>query len=191
MNVLVGYASEHGSTRGIAERVASRLRDRGLAAEARPLGPVTDPGGYRACVLGSAIHSGDWLPEGAEFLRRNLSALARRPVWLFSVSTVGERSSAFPPAVAARMRRILRLPAAVSAVADALHPRSHHAFAGVVAADDWGLAGRVFMTGLGGRYGDHRDWDEIGEWADSIADDLAARAAQPGSLAAAARQPTA
>ncbi len=186
MNVLVGYASEHGSTRGIAERVASRLRDRGLAAEARPLGPATDPGCYRACVLGSAIHSGDWLPEGAEFLRRNLSALARRPLWLFSVSTVGERSSAFPPAVAARMRRILRLPAAVSAVAGALHPRSHHAFAGVVAADDWGLAGRVFMTGLGGRYGDHRDWDEVAEWAGSIADGLTA---QPAGRAAARQQP--
>ena len=185
MNVLVGYASEHGSTRGIAERVASRLRDRGLAAEARPLGTDTDPGCYQAYVLGSAIHSGDWLPEGADFLRRNRSALGRCPVWVFSVSTVGERSSAFPPAVAARLRGILRLPAAVSAVADALHPRGHHAFAGVVAADHWGLAGRVFMTGLGGRYGDHRDWDEVDEWAGSIADGLAA---QPGSQAVTARQ---
>ncbi len=186
MNVLVGYASEHGSTRGIAERLAARLRERGLAAEASPLGPDTDPGRYQAYVLGSAIHSGDWLPEGAEFLRRNRSALRRCPVWVFSVSTVGERTSAFPPGVAARLRRILRLPAAVSAVADALRPRGYHAFAGVVVPDHWGLAGRVFMTGLGGRYGDHRDWDEVDEWAGGIAGSLAA---QPAGRAAARQQP--
>ena len=186
MNVLVGYASEHGSTRGIAERLAARLREHGLAAEARPLGPDTDPGRYQAYVLGSAIHSGDWLPEGAEFLRRNRSALGRCPVWVFSVSTVGERTSAFPPGVAARLRRILRLPAAVSAVADVLRPRGYHAFAGVVAPDHWGLAGRVFMTGLGGRYGDHRDWDEVDDWAGGIAGSLAA---QPAGQSAAARRP--
>ena len=41
------------------------------------------------------------------------------------------------------------------------------------------------MTGLGGRYGDHRDWGEIDGWADSIADGLAA---QPGSRSVTTRQ---
>ena len=33
MSVLVAYASRHGATRGIAERIADRLRQDGLAAE--------------------------------------------------------------------------------------------------------------------------------------------------------------
>lgn len=185
MDVLVGYASEHGSTRGIAQRLAARLGRYGLRAEACPLGPATDPGRYRACVLGSAIHSGDWLAPAGEFLRHHVSILASRPVWLFSVCTVGERTSAFPPPVAARLRQVLRLPAAVAAVAAAVRPRGHHRFAGVVVPEDWGLTGRVFMTGLGGSYGDHRDWDEIDAWADSIAADLVAAVA--GGAAHAAR----
>jgi menaquinone-dependent protoporphyrinogen oxidase len=182
MDVLVGFVTEHGSTREIAERVAAVLSARGLAVRSEPLGPDLDPAGYEAYVLGSAIHSGDWLPEGGAFLRRHVSTLARRPVWLFSVSSVGERTSAFPPGIAARLRQVIRLPAAVTAVAT-LRPRDHHAFAGVVRAEHWGLAGRVFMTGLGGRYGDHRDWDEIGDWAEGIAAELTAREPAPAAQA--------
>ena len=36
MNVLVAYASRHGATQGIAERIAESLRGFGLNAEARP-----------------------------------------------------------------------------------------------------------------------------------------------------------
>lgn len=174
MDVLVGYASEHGSTRGVAERLAGRLRSQGLTAEACPVDGAADPGGYRACVLGSAIHSGDWLPAAGEFLQRHAHILACRPVWVFSVSTVGERTSAFPDPVATRLRQVLQLPAAIAAVTGAVQPRGHHRFAGVVAGEHWGLTGRVFMTGLGGRYGDHRDWAEIEAWADGIARDLLA-----------------
>ena len=42
MNVLVGYASGHGSTAGIAERIAEDLRGIGLAAEAKVLHDLTD-----------------------------------------------------------------------------------------------------------------------------------------------------
>ncbi len=179
MNVLVGYATGHGSTRGIAERIAAVLCRWGFAAAAEALGPDLDPDGYQAYVLGSAVHSGNWLPAAGDFLRRHLSALAGRPVWLFSVSAVGERTSAFPPEVATRLRQVLRLPAAVASAAGALRPRDHHSFAGVLRPEHWGLEGRVFMTGLGGRYGDHRDWDEIEDWAEGIAAELAALAPQP------------
>jgi hypothetical protein len=42
MKVLVGYARRHGSTAGIAERIAAGLRQEGLSAEAaRSLTPIT------------------------------------------------------------------------------------------------------------------------------------------------------
>ena len=49
MVVLVAYATDHGSTRGVADRIASRLRLRGVGAEAHAIADVPDvvvqPGG--------------------------------------------------------------------------------------------------------------------------------------------------
>jgi flavodoxin len=52
MTVLVTYASKHGSTRGIAERIAEKLRQLGRDAEVRPVDEVSDPGSYEAFVIG-------------------------------------------------------------------------------------------------------------------------------------------
>ena len=46
MRVLVTCASPHGSTRGIAERIALRLRDRGLSVDCLPVEEVPAPAGY-------------------------------------------------------------------------------------------------------------------------------------------------
>src|SRR5690242_10999706 len=85
MATLVIYASEHGSTREIAERICGRLRAAGLEADLRPVDQVTDLAGYGAFVIGSAIHNQAWLPQAAEFAQRHGQELTGRPVWLFSV----------------------------------------------------------------------------------------------------------
>ena len=38
MKILVAYATRHGATAGIAERIAATLTESGLPAEARPVG---------------------------------------------------------------------------------------------------------------------------------------------------------
>lgn len=179
MVVLVAHASEHGSTREIAERIAARLGEQGVAAQAHPVADVPVLTGYDAFVIGSAIHGGDWLPAGGAFLSSNRAALAKHPVWLFSVSTIGEQSSAFPPRVARWMRNMMKVPRAVTAVEDEVGPQDHHAFAGVILPGHWGFSGRVFLRGFGGRFGDHRNWQEIDAWAMSIAGKL--RSSQLGS----------
>ena len=56
MKVLVGYASRHGATAGIAERIAAGLREEGLSAEARPVAEVSQVGEYDAFVIGAAAY---------------------------------------------------------------------------------------------------------------------------------------
>ncbi len=56
MTVLVTYASKHGSTQGIAERIAEKLRQMGKEAETRSVDEVSDPGSYQAFVIGSAVY---------------------------------------------------------------------------------------------------------------------------------------
>jgi menaquinone-dependent protoporphyrinogen oxidase len=56
VSVLVAYASKHGATRRIAERIGDTFCSRGVAAEVRPIKAVTNPADYEAFV--SAIYVG-------------------------------------------------------------------------------------------------------------------------------------
>jgi menaquinone-dependent protoporphyrinogen oxidase len=170
--VLVGYATDHGSTGGVADRIANRLRQRGIDARARAVADVLEVPGYEAVVLGSAIHGGKWLPEARQFADRNAAPLRERPVWLFSVSTVGDQESMFPPWVAKRLRALRKETPEMTQMRRLLHPREHRNFAGVVTRSHWSATGRAFFLATGGRYGDHRDWPAIDAWADLIASQL-------------------
>jgi menaquinone-dependent protoporphyrinogen oxidase len=85
-SILVGYASEHGSTKEIAQRVAVRLRERGSRVDVRATSDIQDGDTYDVAVLGSAIHNGAWLDEAVQYIQCNAASLAVRPVWLFSVA---------------------------------------------------------------------------------------------------------
>jgi len=68
-HLLVAYASRHGSTQGVAERIGARLRECGAGVGVRR---VEDPdltgiGHYDAVVLGSPVYSRRWLPEADRF----------------------------------------------------------------------------------------------------------------------------
>lgn len=173
MGVLVAFATSHGSTQEIAERIATGLRRNGLTAEARWVVDSLDIAKYDAVVVGSAVHSGKWLPEAEEFVTQNAQLLTQRPVWLFSVSTVGDEESMFPPTVADKFRAMRKETDEIAEMRETVRAREHRNFAGAINQADWPVPGRVFFRMMGGRYGDHRNWPAIDSWADRIAADLA------------------
>lgn len=83
------HATRHGSTAGIAERIAAGLRAAGLAAEARPVAEVSDLEEYDAFVIGSAAYMFHWLKGATRFVKRHRARLDGRPVWLFSSDPLG------------------------------------------------------------------------------------------------------
>lgn len=172
MVVLVAYATDHGSTRGIAVRIADRLRLRGVDATACAVADDLEVSGYEAVVLGSAVHGGNWLPEARQFADRNAAPLRERPVWLFSVSTLGDEESMFPPRVANRLRALRKETPEIIQIRRLLHPREHRNFAGAIDRSDWPATGRAFFLATGGHYGDHRNWPAIDAWVDLIAPQL-------------------
>ena len=89
MKILVAYASRHGATRGIAERIAVTLETDGADVTLRSVDEVDVVDPYDAFVIGSAAYMGGWLKEATRFVRRNREALTGRPVWLFSSGPVG------------------------------------------------------------------------------------------------------
>ena len=88
MNVLVAYATHHGATRQIAERIGATLAQSGLHVSVEQVDRTRDIAGYEAFVIGSALYCG-WLKEATEFVRRNKATLAGRPLWLFSSGPLG------------------------------------------------------------------------------------------------------
>ncbi|MEO3782252.1 flavodoxin domain-containing protein [Actinocorallia sp. B10E7] len=163
MTVLVSYATQHGSTKEIAERVGERLRAAGVAAEVRAMTEVRDLQPYDAFVLGSAVHDQAWLPEASDFLGRHHAVLVERPVWLFSVG--------MPAALRGPWKKFAtKEEAALSAeLRKSLQPRGHRLFSGVFRAEHIPRPGRLLFRVVGGRYGDYRDWAEIEAWADEVA----------------------
>jgi menaquinone-dependent protoporphyrinogen IX oxidase len=55
--VLVVYATKHGATAEIAEKIGQVLRQAGLRTDVLPTDRVSDLAAYKAVVLGSAVYT--------------------------------------------------------------------------------------------------------------------------------------
>jgi menaquinone-dependent protoporphyrinogen oxidase len=173
MNVLVAYASKHGATREIAERIASTLQAAGCDAEARPVQEVINLTGYDAVVIGSAVYFGSWMKAAAACVRRHRAALAARPVWLFSSGPLGTATTDDQ----GRDLRETAEPKEIAEFRQAIAPRDHRVFFGALDRRTFGFTERVIQALPAGRAllveGDVRDWADIERWAAGIARTLA------------------
>jgi menaquinone-dependent protoporphyrinogen oxidase len=176
MKVLVAYATRHGATTGIAERIAAALTAAGLSAEARPVEDVTDVGSFDAVVLGGAAYMFHWLRPAVVFSRRYRKELATRPVWLFSSGPLGT------DLVDQDGKDILDAsrPKEFGELAKLLRPRGEQVFFGAYdpGAPPVGLGERFVQHMPAARAampaGDFRDWPAIDAWAAQIAAELGA-----------------
>jgi menaquinone-dependent protoporphyrinogen oxidase len=151
-HVLVCFASKHGATAEIADKIAETLCESGIevdCVEARDVASLDD---YDAVVLGSAVYFGRWRREARRFLHHFADVLATRPLWVFSSGPVGVQSE-----VDSKWLE----PARVIAEVEGLGAREHVVF-----------GGRSASKGVPESLRDLRDWDEIRDWARRIAADL-------------------
>lgn len=177
MTVLVAYATRHGATAGIAQRIAEGLQSAGLSAEARPAGEVDDLTPYDAVVLGGAAYMFHWLKEAKGFARRHSAELALRPVWLFSSGPLGTDK------VDKEGRDVLEStrPKEFEELTDLLHPQGERVFFGAwdPEAPPKGLGERLMHLLPAARgampTGDFRDWPAVDAWAAEIAAQLKAK----------------
>ena len=179
MHVLVAYASRHGATREIAERIAQTIAAAGLDAEAVPAASVRGLATYDAFVIGSAAYMFHWEKAAAVLVRRNRAVLAAKPVWLFSSGPLGTE----PLDAQGRDQKDAAIPKEIPELRDAVNARDHRVFFGAYERDRKviGLAERFVGLMPAARdalpVGDFRDWTEIEAWAAGIARDLGATAA--------------
>ena len=174
MKILVVYATRHGATQGIAERIAATLETDGLDVTLRPVAGVDGVEGYDAFVIGSAAYMGGWLREATRFVRRNHDSLAGHPIWLFSSGPVGNDvpgKDGVDPLKASEPRDFADL-------ARTLPSRDQHVFYGAYDPD---LSPGSFLERLTKVIpavkdalpaGDFRDWPAIEAWAHGISTEL-------------------
>ncbi len=169
MRILVVYASRYGFTQGIAEFIAGKLRQSGKQVEVREADNARELGSYDAFVIGSAVYFGSWMKEAAEFVRRNRSVLAKRPVWLFSSGPLLSDTPLDDPKLEPKEAAEFR---------DAIKPRDHRIFFGAFDHRKLGFRDRM-ITKLPAakalfREGDFRNWEDVEAWANGIAQALEA-----------------
>ncbi|MFP4635658.1 MAG: flavodoxin domain-containing protein [Nitriliruptoraceae bacterium] len=169
--VLVAYASRHGSTAEIAERIAQRLSAAGHAAVAMDVDEVADVAAYDAYIIGGAAYMFRWLRSTVRFVRRNEELLAQRPLWLFASGPLGDQEIDDEGNDLLEASR----PKEFDELHESLDPRAEKVFYGKWDSDapPIGLAERMMRFVPAGRdalpAGDFRDWPAIDAWADEIA----------------------
>jgi menaquinone-dependent protoporphyrinogen oxidase len=83
MNILVAYASAHGSTAQVALAIGQQLTERGLNVTVSNVKDVRTIRDYDAIVSGSAIHNGALLKEMTAFFRAFSQELSSKSLYLW------------------------------------------------------------------------------------------------------------
>jgi menaquinone-dependent protoporphyrinogen oxidase len=165
MNVLVTYASKHGSTRQIASVIAEDLAETGLDVTFLEAQQVSSIAEYDVVVLGSAIYIGQWQQPVLDLIDRYEAELRQKMVWLFSSGPIGEDPFPVdePPITSELIQR-------VGAV-------EHQSFTGKLDRGTLGFGERLITTVVRAPEGDFRDWDAIRAWATYVAESVREREA--------------
>lgn len=171
---LVVYASTHGHTLKIAERIATRLRDGGLRVRLLEAGELEnpEPGGADLVVVGGSVHAGHHQAAVLDWLHRHGAALEPRRTGVFSVSLTaaddGDESARTTAGYVDELIGQLRA-----------RPAEAQVFAGALQYREYDVATKVLMRLIAGRRDLPKDWhvDTVfTDWdaVDAFADRLAA-----------------
>ena len=159
--VLIAHGSKYGSTAGIAEAIASELRQGGLETDVKSAKEIAGVAGYDLAIVGAGVYMGRWNRDALDFVKRFAADLQSRPTWFFSSGPTGGS-----PKAEQQMAEMLKTqpgpPGAAAKWADRIGIRGHRWFAGRITPEMGGIFARWMPRG------DWRDFDAIAAWASSI-----------------------
>lgn len=163
--ILVAHASKYGATTEIAAKIGAVLSDAGLKVNVLPVDQIYDVTPFTAAVVGSAVYSGSWLPEGVKFLEDNRALLQKIPIWLFSSGPIGDEHSS-------ALGRQVQFAPLQQQIVDRIHPRDMAFFQGALDMERLNFAEKQIVKETQSPIGDFRDWEVISTWAAKIATEL-------------------
>ncbi|MBN1416883.1 MAG: flavodoxin domain-containing protein [Bacteroidales bacterium] len=163
--ILITYATKHGSTAEICEKIGEVLRQSGYSVNVLPADQVTNLQSYKATILGSGVYAGQWLKKAVRFLKENEKILVGQPVWIFSSGPTGKGDPV-------ELLHGWRIPKSLQPIADRIHPRDITVFHGNNNEEKLNFFEKRILKMVKAPAGDFRDWDAIASWASAIANEL-------------------
>jgi menaquinone-dependent protoporphyrinogen oxidase len=158
--ILVAYASRYGSTAEIAQALGRDLQSRGYKPEVLPVAKVSQLGGYRAILLGSAVRAGDWLGEATGFVRQHQREIRDLPNAFFTVHMMNTGDD--EKSRSGRLRYLNR-------VREMVRPDSEVFFAGRMDLNRLSFGERLLCRVVGGASSkDLRNWPAIHAWGSKV-----------------------
>jgi menaquinone-dependent protoporphyrinogen oxidase len=153
-DVLIVYASRHGSTEQVARGIGETLRDLELTTTIEPADEVADVTGFRAVLVGGGIYMGRWHRDARQFLHRHRRAFERVPFAVFALGPGKDTPEDFE-ALRRQLEHALRR-------TPEIEPRATAVFGGVIDPERLRFPfNRMPKTDL-------RDWDGIRAWARAL-----------------------
>jgi len=160
--ILVVYASEYGSTAGVAEAIGKELCNKGASVDVRLAKKVTHLSSYRGVILGSPIYKGKWMPDAVRFIEENSGVLSKIPVAYFVVCMTMQN-----PTEDNRRKALAYLDPVLHSVPQ-VKPVKVGLFAGALRYDKLSWLMIKILKSKGLQEGDFRNWDTIRAWAANL-----------------------
>jgi menaquinone-dependent protoporphyrinogen oxidase len=157
-DVLIVYASKHGSTEQVARGIGEKLRGLGFTTAIEPAEEVEDLTGYRSVLVGGSIYVGRWHHDARDFLKRHSHALERLPFAVFALGPGKNTPEDFAESRKQLEHALAHFPE--------LAPRTTAVFGGVIDPE------RLHFPLNHMEKRDLRDWNEVRTWAAALPEHL-------------------
>lgn len=167
--ILVAYASMYGTTAEVAKVIAETLQKESIniIVEAKPIKEIKNLEEYTAVIVGAPIRFDRWMSDAQMFVKNNKEILRTIPVaFFFTCMTLSQKSE--------KSERGAKIYSDALYVLDPeIKPISVQGFAGAVDYSKISFFLRYILKIAlfikGAKPGDYRNWEEIKNWAKSLA----------------------
>ncbi len=163
--ILVTYASRFGATAGVAEAIGKTLAEYNAQVDVLPMKAVSDLSAYQAIVAGSAVNGGAWLPEAMHFVQAQRTELKQKPfaAFLVCMTLAMKNGEQYRTNISTWLEPVRAL----------VQPVSEGLFAGAldigkIPSRSDRLKFRLSVLSGVWKEGDHRDWNAIHAWSESL-----------------------
>lgn len=171
-NVLVLYATYHGSTAQIAEFIRVKLNNGEITASVKSIEDYIDFSGYSGIIMGAPIHRGKWMEDAVEFVNKHRDKFDNLPFACFYTCM----SKAKIPPSEETLDELSSYQTAMRDLFPKLNPSQIGSFAGKLDYDKCNFLTKIVMWSILSKNsleaGDYRDWQAIESWTGEIKEKL-------------------